>query len=63
METESRSVSRDPEEDAGASTDDGGGDEGEEAGRAKACTECKLLKASTEVGSRPASPPAACMPL
>jgi len=47
---ESRSVSRDPE-DAGASTDDGGGD-GEEVGRSKACTECKLLKASTEVRRR-----------
>ena len=46
METESRSVSRDL--DAG-STDDGGGEE--EAGRTKACTECKLVKTSTEVSA------------
>ena len=54
---ESRSPSRDL--DAGASTDDGGGGE-EEAGRSKACTECKVVKASTEVRRRrqPAAQPA-----
>lgn len=41
--TVSRSVSRDLD----GSTDDGGGED--EAGRTKACTECKLVKASTDV--------------
>ena len=40
---ESRSVSRDLD----GSTDEGGGEE--EAGRSKACTECKLVKAFTDV--------------
>jgi hypothetical protein len=47
---DSRSVSRDLDT---ASTDDGGAEEEEEDGRTKTCTECKVVKASTEVCHRP----------